>query len=57
MAIQNLAQGLLSIFAQMLPDRFGACRVLQAGAVLYALGLVGMALAPTPMLLGLSAAC
>jgi len=55
MAVQNLAWGLLGIFAGMLADRFGAHRVLQAGAVLYALGLVGMALAPTPMLFGLTA--
>ena len=50
MAIQNLAWGLFGIFAGMLADRFGAFRVLVVGAALYALGLAGMALAPTPFL-------
>ena len=55
MAIQNLAWGLFGIFAGMLADRFGAFRVLIAGAALYALGLAGMALAPTPFLFTLTA--
>jgi MFS family permease len=42
-AIQNIAWGVAGPFAGMLADRFGAFRVLVAGAVLYALGLVGMA--------------
>ena len=46
LAIQNLAWGFIGIFAGMLADRFGAFRVLALGAVLYALGLAGMALAP-----------
>ncbi|MDB5857914.1 MAG: putative transporter, partial [Ramlibacter sp.] len=46
LAIQNLAWGVTGIFAGMLADRFGAFRVLIMGAVLYALGLAGMALAP-----------
>ena len=37
-----------------LADRFGAFRVLIAGAVLYALGLVGMALAPTGLVFTLT---
>ena len=45
LAIQNLAWGLAGPFAGMLADRFGAFRVLLVGAVLYAVGLVGMALA------------
>lgn len=44
-AVQNIAWGLAGPFAGMLADRFGAFRVLVGGAVLYALGLVGMALA------------
>ena len=44
-AVQNLAWGVAGPFAGMLADRFGAFRVLVAGALLYALGLVGMALA------------
>jgi MFS family permease len=54
-AIQNLSWGVIGIFAGMLSDRFGAFRVILAGTVLYAVGLAGMALAPTPMLFGLSA--
>jgi MFS family permease len=47
-AVQNLAWGVIGVFAGMVADRFGASRVLIAGSVLYALGLAGMALAPTP---------
>jgi len=49
-AIQNLSWGVFGIFAGMLADRFGAFRVLVLGAVLYALGLVGMALSHTSWL-------
>ncbi len=45
MAIQNLVWGFSGIFAGMAADRFGAFRVLLTGALLYALGLVGMAYA------------
>ncbi|HWI83779.1 MFS transporter, partial [Ramlibacter sp.] len=55
MAIQNLAWGLFGIFAGMAADRFGAFRVLVVGAALYAAGLAGMALAPTPLLFALTA--
>lgn len=48
-AIQNLVWGFTGIFAGMLADRFGAFKVIVAGAVLYALGLVGMATANTPL--------
>jgi predicted MFS family arabinose efflux permease len=44
LAIQNLAWGLAGPFAGMLADRFGAFRVLIAGSLLYAGGLVLMAL-------------
>ena len=54
-AIQNLAWGVSGVFAGMLADRFGAFKVIVAGAVMYALGLVGMAHAPTPLLFTLSA--
>lgn len=47
-AVQNLAWGLSGIFVGMVADRFGAFRVILAGAVLYALGLFGMAHANTP---------
>jgi len=45
LAVQNLAWGLAGPVAGGLADRFGAFRVLIAGSVLYALGLVTMALA------------
>ena len=54
-AIQNISWGIAGIFAGMVADRFGAFRVVIAGAVLYALGLSGMAHAPTPLLFTLSA--
>jgi predicted MFS family arabinose efflux permease len=55
LAIQNLSWGLFGIFAGMAADRFGAFRVLLGGAVLYALGLTGMALSPTPLTFALTA--
>jgi MFS family permease len=45
LAIQNLAWGAAGPFAGMLADRYGAFRVLVVGALLYAAGLVLMALA------------
>ncbi|RYF74670.1 MAG: MFS transporter, partial [Comamonadaceae bacterium] len=54
-AIQNLSWGVMGVFAGMLADRLGAFRVLLIGAVLYALGLAGMALSPTPLLFTLTA--
>ena len=54
-AIQNLSWGVFGIFAGMVADRFGAFRVIVAGALLYALGLVGMALSPTGLLFTLTA--
>ncbi|MDP2004612.1 MAG: MFS transporter [Rubrivivax sp.] len=49
LAIQNLAWGLAGPLAGMLADRFGAFRVLLVGSVLYAAGLVLMALATSGM--------
>jgi predicted MFS family arabinose efflux permease len=54
-AIQNLTWGLAGIFAGMVADKFGAFRVIIAGALLYALGLIGMAHAPTPLLFAMTA--
>jgi predicted MFS family arabinose efflux permease len=54
-AIQNISWGVFGIFAGMAADRFGAFRVLIAGAACYALGLAGMATAPTPLLFTLVA--
>ena len=53
-ALQNLSWGVMGIFAGMAADRFGAFRVLMGGAVLYGLGLAGMALSPTPLLFALT---
>lgn len=44
-ALQNLVWGVAQPFAGMLSDRFGAGRVIIGGALLYLLGLLGMALA------------
>src|SRR3954453_21958431 len=46
-AIQNLLWGVGQPFAGGVADRFGATRVLCAGALLYALGLVFMAYSTT----------
>ena len=54
-AVQNLSWGVFGIFAGMLADRFGAFRVIIGGAVLYALGLTGMALSTTGLLFTLTA--
>ncbi|MGZ8260694.1 MAG: MFS transporter, partial [Caldimonas sp.] len=47
LGVQNLAWGLAAPFAGALADRWGAFRGLVAGSVLYAGGLVVMALATT----------
>jgi MFS family permease len=47
-AIQNLAWGLTQPFAGVVTDRFGPRRVLVGGAVLYSLGIAGLAFATTP---------
>lgn len=44
LAIQNIAWGIAGPFTGMLADRFGPFRVLMVGGLLYALGLVLMAL-------------
>ena len=54
-AIQNISWGVSGIFAGMVADKFGAFRVIIVGALLYALGLFGMAHANTPLLFGASA--
>ena len=53
--VQNLTWGITGIFAGMLADKFGAFRVIVAGAFCYALGLVGMAYATTPLMFSLTA--
>jgi MFS family permease len=54
-AVQNLLWGVGQPFAGAVADRFGAVRVICAGAIMYALGLVVMAYATTPGLLQLGA--
>jgi predicted MFS family arabinose efflux permease len=47
LAVQNLVWGATGPFTGMVADRFGAFRVLLAGGLLYALGLVLMAVSTT----------
>ena len=54
-AIQNLSWGVIGVFAGMLADKLGAFKVLLIGAVLYAVGLAGMALSSTPLLFAMTA--
>ena len=54
-ALQNLLWGVGQPFAGAVADRFGAVRVICAGAILYALGLAVMAYATTPGLMHLGA--
>lgn len=49
LALQNLSWGFFGIFAGMIADRFGAYKVLIAGAIAYCLGLLGMAFTQTPL--------
>lgn len=55
LAVQNLSWGVFGIFSGMAADRFGAFRVIVGGALLYGLGLVGMALSPTGFLFTMTA--
>ena len=55
LAIQNLLWGAGQPFAGALADKFGAIRVLSAGAILYAVGLLLMANATSPAVLNLGA--
>lgn len=54
-ALQNLVWGFAQPFVGMIADRHGGRRVVMLGLICYALGLCGMALAPTPLLFTLSA--
>lgn len=55
LAVQNLMWGALQPFTGALADKFGSTPVLAAGAVLYALGLLGMAFPFGPVMFHLSA--
>src|SRR5262249_41445831 len=50
-AVQNLLWGIAQPFAGAVADRFGTVRVIAGGALLYAIGLVLMRHASTPLLL------
>lgn len=54
MAIQNLLWGAGSVIAGALADRFGPSRVIAVGAVIYALGLAGMAVSESGLMLHLT---
>ena len=54
-ALQNLLWGAAQPFAGGIADRYGATRVLCVGAILYAIGLAGMASAQSTLMLDLSA--
>jgi len=54
-AVQNLLWGVAQPFAGGVADRFGPVKVLSVGAILYGLGLLGMAYAPSTGALDLSA--
>jgi MFS family permease len=54
-AIQNLVWGIATPVAGMLADRYGSARVLMIGAFLYALGVIGMSIANTPLLFHIAA--
>jgi MFS family permease len=54
-AIQNLVYGFATPVTGMIADRWGTARVLVAGALLYALGIVAMAYSTTGPEFGLSA--
>ena len=53
MAIQNLSWGFMGIFAGMVADKFGAFRVIALGAMVYGVGLLGMAWATDPWVFAL----
>jgi predicted MFS family arabinose efflux permease len=55
LAVQNLLWGIATPIAGALADRFGVSRVLAGGAVVYALGVVGFALAESSLALYLTA--
>ena len=54
-AIQNLMWGIATPIAGMMADRYGSARVLIAGAIVYALGIVGMTYSNMPFIFHLTA--
>jgi predicted MFS family arabinose efflux permease len=54
LAVQNLFWGIAAVFAGGLADRFGNVRVIVAGTILYALGMLLMSLVDNPLMLTVS---
>ncbi|WP_306603597.1 MFS transporter [Azonexus sp.] len=54
-ALQNLVWGIMQPLVGMVADRFGSRRVVMAGMICYACGLVGMAYGSTPLAFTFSA--
>ena len=55
LAVQNLVWGIVAVFAGGLADRFGNLKVIVAGTILYALGMVLMSGVDNPWMLNVSA--
>jgi MFS family permease len=55
LAVQNLFWGIVAVFAGGLADRFGNLKVIVAGTILYALGMVQMSGVDNPWMLNASA--
>ena len=55
LAVQNLFWGIVAVFAGGLADRFGNLKVIVAGTILYALGMVLMSGVENPWMLNASA--
>jgi MFS family permease len=55
LAVQNLVWGIVAVFAGGLADRFGNLKVIVAGTILYALGMVLMSGVDNPWMLNISA--
>ncbi len=53
-ALQNIVWGIATPIAGMLADRYGSARVLMAGAIVYAIGVLLMATAGTPLMFNLA---
>ncbi len=53
-AIQNLIWGFTQPFFGAVADRFGPAKVIASGAILYATGILMMAIATTPLILSVS---
>lgn len=54
LAVQNLCWGIVAVFAGGLADRFGNARVIVAGTILYALGMLLMSGVDNPWMLNIS---